>query len=89
MITTFLGLSSIANKTFSLEHRNQGRELEQRPYVENWDGIDLLPDGLHPLNIRHTKHNNGMTADQTSKLLYEMQVDDPRPTYSAQKFKKK
>lgn len=88
IITTALSLSSIANGTRSLGHQNRGRELEQKPYVENWEGIDLLPDGIHPQNVPHSKHNNVMTTDQTSRLLDEMQVDDPRPIYSAQKSKK-
>lgn len=40
-------------------------------------------DEIHPHKVRHSKHNNVMNTDQTSRLLDEMQVDDPNP-YSAQ-----
>ena len=89
LITAALGVASIANEARSLGHQNQGRELERNPYVENLGRINFLPDDIHPHEVQHSKHNNGMNADQTSRLLDEMQRDDPRHPYSAQISKKK
>ncbi|EMF0215587.1 hypothetical protein NSB50_002375 [Enterococcus hirae] len=88
LITAALGVASIANEARSLGHQNQGRELERNPYVENLDRINFLPDDIHPHEVQHSKYNNGMNADQTSRLLDEMQRDDPRHPYSAQISKK-
>ncbi|MFN6834191.1 hypothetical protein SFB97_01875 [Enterococcus hirae] len=89
LITAALGVASIANEARSLGHQNQGRELERNPYVENLGRINFLPDDIHPYEVQHSKHNNGMNADQTSRLLDGMQRDDPRHPYSAQISKKK
>lgn len=89
LITAALGVASIGNEARSLGHQNQGRELERNPYVENLGRINFLPDDIHPHEVQHSKHNNGMNADQTSRLLDGMQRDDPRHPYSAQISKKK
>ncbi|MBO1133641.1 hypothetical protein [Enterococcus hirae] len=88
LITAALGVASIANEARSLGHQNQGRELERNPYVENLGRINFLSDDIHPHEVQHSKYNNGMNADQTSRLLDEMQRDDPRHPYSAQIYKK-
>jgi hypothetical protein len=90
MITNALQASSLVNGTLSLEHQNQGKDLEKIQDVENRGEINLLSDEIHPHKVRHSKHNhnNEMNAHQTSRPLDEMQGDDPRHPYSAHNPKK-